>query len=191
MRTSPPVTAPLFRSEGQARLLNALALGEEKSLTQLAVELSTAYSGLHREIERLLQAGLLKERRVGRTRLVRFDDESPLAAPVRELLLVSVGVVPALAEAMAAIAAIEAVYLYGSFAARLRGHAGPAPNDIDVMVIGTPDPVEVYAACRAVGDLVHRPVNPTIMTPQEAGRSSGFMETVRSNPTVHVLGALP
>jgi hypothetical protein len=59
---------------------------------------------------------------------------------------------------------VKAAFLFGSFAARLRGEPGGAPVDIDVRVVGEPDPVAVYGACRRIGDQVHREVNPTIMT---------------------------
>lgn len=58
-------------------------------------------------------------------------------------------------------------FLYGSFAARMLGDAGPAPHDIDVMVLGEPDVDAVYQACTRVEAAVHRPVNPTILSPEE------------------------
>lgn len=47
------------------------------------------------------------------------------------------------------------------------GDAGPAPHDIDVMVLGEPDVDAVYQACTRVEAAVHRPVNPTILSPEE------------------------
>ena len=38
---------------------------------------------------------------------------------------------------------------------------------------------------------VHRPVNPTILTPEEFTASSGFLDHVRSGPAVAVVGKLP
>jgi hypothetical protein len=73
----------------------------------------------------------------------------------------------------------------------MRGEPGNAPNDIDVLVVGTPDPMAVYDACRRVGDQVGREVNPTIMTPDEVAEHSGFLTQVRHSPTVLVIGDLP
>ncbi|MGI8614426.1 MAG: hypothetical protein ACR2KL_10865, partial [Nocardioidaceae bacterium] len=78
--------------------------------------------------------------------------------------------------------------LYGSFAARLHGVNGPVPHDIDVMIVGTPDVEAVYEACTRVEAAVHRPVNPTILSPSESKAESGFLDTVRSSPTVSVVG---
>ncbi len=49
----------------------------------------------------------------------------------------------------------------------------------------------VYEACARVEAEVHRPVNPTILTPEELAASSGFLDNVRSGPAVAVIGELP
>lgn len=185
--------APLFRSDGQARLLVELFLSgaDELNLNELAQRAGLAYGTVHREVRRLLDAGLLSERRVGQARFVRPDPASPLTRPVRDLLLVSAGPAPLLAGELRDIEGVRAAFLYGSFAARVRGEPGTAPRDIDVMVVGAPDPMAVYDACRRVGDQVGREVNPTIMTPAEMEEHSGFLAQVRESPTVTVIGQLP
>jgi len=189
MRTEAPLLAPVFRSDGQARLLSALLLsGDELSITDLAERADLAYPTAHREVARLIDAGILVERQVGRTRLIRGNPDSPLAAPLREILTVVSGPVVLLAEEFGRIEGIESAFLYGSFAARLRGVDGPAPYDIDVMVVGAPDVDAVYEACTRVEAAVHRPVNPTILSAEELTAQSGFLDTVRSNPIVPVIG---
>jgi len=189
VRTPAPVLAPLFRSEAQAQLLSELLLGDEElSLTALADRAGLPYPTVHREVARLQDAGLLLDRRVGNTRLVRGNPESPLLAPVRTILLVVTGPVVLLRRALDHIEGIECAFLFGSFASRARGTPGPAPNDIDLMVIGTPDSHRVYQACREVSEEVGRIVNPTIMTPDEWSAHAGFVDDVRSNPIVEVQG---
>jgi hypothetical protein len=131
------------------------------------------------------------ERQVARTRLIRANDDSPLVDPLREILTVATGPVVILAEELARIDGIESAFLYGSFAARMLGDAGPAPHDIDVMVLGEPDVDAVYEACARIEAAVHRPVNPTILTPEEFAAPSAFLDNVRSGPAVAVIGDLP
>lgn len=185
--------APLFRSDGQARLLAELFLSgaDELTVNDLARRAGLPYSSVHREVRRLVEAGLLSERRVGQARLVRPDPSSPLTQPVREILLVSAGPVPLLAAELRSIAGVEVAFLYGSFAARMRGEPGEAPGDIDVMVVGAPDPMAVYEACQRVGDQVGREVSATILTPEELEEHSGFLAEVRRRPTVAILGIVP
>ena len=192
MRTEAPLLAPIFRSDGQARLLSTLLLsGDELSVTDLAERAGLAYPTVHREVARLVDAGILSERRVGRTRLTRANDESPLVRPLREILTVVTGPVVILAAELGRIDGIETAFLYGSFAARMLGDAGPAPHDIDVMVLGEPGVDAVYEACTRVEAAVHRPVNPTILTAEEFAAPSGFLDNVRSGPAVAVIGELP
>ena len=192
MRTQAPLLAPIFRSEGQARLLAVLLLGDvEWSISDVADRAQLAYPTAHREVARLLDAGILEERKVGRIRLLRANPSSPLTAPLRDILLVSTGPVVLLAEALAVIAGIDAAFLYGSFAARMRGIEGPAPHDIDLVVIGSPDAAQVYAACARVEEMVHRPINPTVLSGDEFQKQSGFLSEVRSSPAIPVIGGLP
>lgn len=191
VRSPAPILAPLFRSEAQARLLSELLLTEEElSITDLADRAGLTYPTAHREVSRLEDAGLLRDRRVGNTRLVRGNPESPLLAPVRSILLVVTGPVVLLQRELASIEGIQCAFIFGSFAARAKGISGPPPNDIDLMVIGTPSPREVYQACRRVSDHVGRIVNPTVMTPDEWAEQTGFVADVRSNPIVEIQGEL-
>jgi len=191
MRTASPLLAPIFRSEGQARLLSVILLAGDYTLTELAQRADLAYPTAHREVGRLLDAGILTEHLVGRSRVIGANEASPLVAPLRDILLISSGPVALLAEEFSRVDGIEYAFLYGSFAARMRGVPGQSPNDIDVMVIGAPDAEAVYEACTRVEELVRRPVNPTLLSRAEAERDSGFLSQVFSNPTVPVIGVDP
>lgn len=94
---------------------------------------------------------------------------------------------------LSAIPNIDAAFLYGSYPARTAGVAGPPPNDIDVMVIGTPDADAVYSACDRVERQVRRPVNPSILSPAEASAQpqSGFLQSLLSHPTVPLVWRWP
>lgn len=189
MRVQPPLLAPVFRSEAQSRLLAALLIdGSELSISDLADRVGLAYATAHGELSRLLAAGILRERLVGRSRLLSGNPDSPLVPPLREILLVVSGPVALLSEVLGSIDGVERAFIFGSFAARARGIEGAAPNDIDLMVIGTPDVAAVYDACRNVEASVGRPINPTILTPAELEAQSGFLASVRSNPILPIIG---
>lgn len=110
---------------------------------------------------------------------------------MREILRVATGPVVMLAEELGRIDGIGSAFVNGSFAARMLGDAGPAPRDIDVMVLGQPNADAVYEACTRIEAAGHGAVNPTILTPEEFAESSGFLENVRSGPAVVVIGELP
>ena len=192
MRTRPPLIAPLFRSDGQARLLSTLLLSDDElSLTDLAERSDLAYATAHREVERLLDAGILSERLAGRTRLVRPNTSSPLARPLREIVLIATGPLPLLRQELDGIEGVESAFIFGSFAARMNGVEGATPNDIDVMIVGEPDAGAIYDACQQVEAAVRRPVNPVITTREEFDDDSGFHQQVRESPIVPILGEAP
>ncbi|HET7173536.1 MAG TPA: hypothetical protein VFI30_04580 [Nocardioidaceae bacterium] len=107
---------------------------------------------------------------------------------MREILTVATGPVVLRSDEFVRIDGIESAFLYGSFAARMLGDAGPAPHDIDVMVVGYPEVDAAYEACTRVEAAVQRPINPTILSAEEFKAESGYLDTVRSGPIVPVLG---
>jgi hypothetical protein len=64
---------------------------------------------------------------------------------------------------------------------------GPAPHDVDVLIIGAPNRDEVYEAARRAQDRLGREVNTTI---RKAGQwhsaQDGFTRQLRSSPLVRI-----
>jgi DNA-binding transcriptional ArsR family regulator len=195
MRTKAPLLAPLFRTEGQAAILAEILLtGETIGMSDLARRVDLAKSSVHREVTRLVDAGLLEMRVVGREWQLSANLDSPLTEPVRTILAVAYGPVPMLTEALSEIPGVEAAVLFGSFAARASGIPGAAPNDIDVLVVGEPAMSAISVATRRVAARVGRPVNPSVMTAAEwddlVARGSSFAQELTSRPTIALVGSL-
>lgn len=191
MRSEPPLLAPVFRSDAQARLLASLLLtDDELTLNQLAERAATPYATAHREVARLIDAGILTERTVGRARLIGGNPDSPLVEPLRRILAVAAGPALYLTDELTRIPGVEIAFIYGSFAARATGVVGPPPQDVDVLVIGDPDREAVYAACERVESKVGRPVNPAVFTPAEvaSGQFAGFLDQVAALPRLPLIG---
>jgi predicted nucleotidyltransferase len=182
VKTSPPPLLPLFRSSGQARLLAQLfALPQDQglSLADLGRAAGLASSRVHREVESLESAGLVRSERVGTARLVRPNVDSPYYPELRSLLLKAFGPAVVLKPLLSEVPGVEEAYLFGSWASRYLGEPGFAPGDIDLLVVGDVDPGDVYRACRRAENALGRPVNPTILSRQEwADRESGFVRAV-------------
>jgi hypothetical protein len=156
MTRNTSVLAPVLRSETQARLLAAVLLhpDREASIADLARETGSDPGNLHAEVERLVQAGILTDRRAGRTRLLRAGT-SALIGPLANLLLLGYGPKTVVETAMRGIPNIEQAFIVGSWAARYQGEPGAFPNDVDVVVVGKPDRDDVteavVEALRAIG----------------------------------------
>jgi hypothetical protein len=147
MTRNASVLAPVLRSETQARLLAAVLLhpDREASIADLARETGSDPGNLHAEVERLVEAGILTDRRAGRTRLLRAGT-SALIGPLANLLLLGYGPKTVVEKALRGIPGIEQAFIGGSWAARYEGQPGAFPNDIDVIVVGKPDRDDVTDA---------------------------------------------
>jgi DNA-binding transcriptional ArsR family regulator len=187
MKVSTPLLAPLFRSEVQGKLLAALFADPEKeySITRLADWVGTSQPTATREINRAEGARIVTSRRVGKTRLVRADTANPLYRPYSEIVLATYGAPEVVRQEFEAVPGVSHLYLFGSFAARYMGEEGPAPNDLDVIVVGTPTRNEVYEAAERAEKRVGIPVNPTIRSEEEWRRSDDpFLKEIRSRALV-------
>lgn len=159
---------PVFRSQHQAELLMWLMLhpDEEFSVSDLAMRLGVPLSTLHREVVRLDEAALLVSRTQGRNRLLRANTSHPAAAALTSLLEVTFGPRAVIAEEFA-ITGAEQVLIFGSWAARYAGQAGPPPHDIDVLVVGKVDRADLYDAADRAHSRLGIEVNPVLRTAKQ------------------------
>ncbi|MDQ2958502.1 MAG: winged helix-turn-helix domain-containing protein [Actinomycetota bacterium] len=188
MRTAAPIL-PIFRSSGQSAVLAEVFLSPaELSAAEVAQRCGLSYPTVRREARELIEAGLLAQRQVGQSQLLSPDQSSPYFGPLREILNLAFGVVPRLRDALQPIGGIEAAAVFGSYAERMVGGRGPAPVDIDVVVVGDPDVNQVYAACTEVSRHVGREVNPVIVSAAEWLSPEPFLAQVRGGALLDILG---
>lgn len=180
---------PIFRSL-QGELLAWLLLhpGEEFTMTATAKQLGVRLNTLHDEATRLLQAGLLTSRPVGRARLLSANPAHPGTRALTELLEITFGPRPVVAREFAQLPGVTRVIIFGSWAARYHGITGPPPNDIDVLVLGEVDRGEVYAAADRAQARIGMQVNPVIRTAQMWDeRADPLIKQIQASPHVEVL----
>jgi predicted nucleotidyltransferase len=188
MQLPPPPIFPIFRSRITCTVLTVTYVGDgEHSVGELAEAAGTDSGTMAREVSRLEEAGILSSRHVGRTKLVRANQGAPFYGPLRDLATITLGPAKVLAEELADVGGIEEAVIFGSWAARMRGEPGPAPVDIDLLVIGRPDRDDLHeAVARARARLV-REVN-TVVISRTRWESSedGFVRELHSRPQVMV-----
>jgi DNA-binding transcriptional ArsR family regulator len=185
-RGSTPSLLPILRSQQQGEIL-ALLLGDpdrELSITEISHRTGAPHPSVYREVQRAEEAGLVKTRKIGNTRLIRADTSSPYYAGLAEVLTRAFGVPAVIAQALQRVSGIDVAYIYGSWAARHAGQPGQRPvGDIDVLVLGAPDRDQLYEAVAAAEEQLGRPVQATVRGAGwlEAGTGS-FHENVSSRP---------
>ncbi len=189
MRTSPPLLLPIFRSASQARILSEIHHAKSpQTLLEISRSASVPYATVHREVGRMVGAGILLADRLGNAIVARFNPDSLLTAPLRQLIELALGPIPVLKELLSEIGGVDSAFIFGSWAERASGIAGEPPSDIDIIVIGDPDVGAIYGACREAGLRLQQDVNPIIMSKRDWGDNTVFNKSVKSHRIISIVG---
>lgn len=189
MRKTSPLDA-LFPKTRQAVLATVyMDPTREWYLSDLARHIGVTPSSLQREIVSLVRAGILRRREDGNRVYYSAETESPIFGDLHGLLLRTAGLRDVLAESLEPFRErIAVAFVYGSLA---RNEEQPS-SDIDLMVIGSVGLAELARALKDAEDMLLRPVNPSIYTPEEIAEKLAtghhFLDTVMSKEKLFVLG---
>jgi DNA-binding transcriptional ArsR family regulator len=190
MKVKAPPLLPILRSATQARLLTALLLdpNREYSLNELAEIGQTSAPTVGREVDRAEEAGIVRTRNVGRTRLVRAHTDSIAYEPLRDLLLAAFGPLAVVGDEFADLDGVQRLFIFGSWAERFEGASGHQPNDVDVLIIGVPDRTAVYEAAERAEAALRRPVQVTIRRAEQWAQPDGdpFLVEIQRRPLVEI-----
>ena len=189
MRSKAPALFPVFRSRAQAEILAVTLLHPEReqTITDLARRLRIPLATVSDEVARLLGADLFTVRKVGRANLLRPNVGNRVVGPLTEIVLATMGPHLVVQEAFAGLQGVERLLIFGSWAARYHDEAGPPPNDLDVLLVGTPNRAEVYEAAETVEQHTGMPVNPVIASARRWNDDADpLMRQIQSHPRVGV-----
>ena len=192
MRTGAPSLLPMFRSELQVHLLALLLLQPERTWTLdiLSDQLNAPPSSIHRELHRLLDAGLARRDTRQRPHSYRAATDAPGYRPLRELLELTAGVPLRLADELADVEGIVAAAIHGSWAA---GTVRP-DSDLDVIVVTDGDRRVVQRAARRVGQQISRDIDASVLSREDFDdlrRSRNpFLGRILHGPRIDIIGDL-
>lgn len=189
MRTSASPLLPLLRSRTQGDILALTYLhpDREYSLSEMASRIGATVKTVHQEASRLAANGFLAERKLGNVRLVRCPPDNPLTPALTELMALTYGPLPVLTELLSPLEGILEAYIYGSWAARYSGQTGLPPNDVDVLVVGTPDRYALDEAAEQAREVLQREVNVQRMSGdvwRAEPVTDPFIRTLRDRPLI-------
>ena len=167
VRTS--LASALF-SATQQRVLGLLFGQAERSFfaTEL-ISLAGAGSGaVQREIQRLVESGLITVTKLGNQKHYQANRAAPIYHELHGIVIKTLGPAGVLRSALAPLEAkIKAAVLYGSVAKRSDG----AASDIDVLIVADGLTLEaVYATLAPAEKRLGRRVSPTLYTVKEFKR---------------------
>lgn len=158
----------LLGSRARGAVLARLLLHPEDELylRDLASQTGLAPRGVQIEADRLVELGLLEERRYGNRRYLRANVGHTLFDPLRQLLERTVGVEATMRQALTGQEAIHLALLYGSYAS---GEAKPG-SDVDLLIVGDLTLRKVVQLLNPVQRRLHLEINPIVMTEREFRR---------------------
>jgi predicted nucleotidyltransferase len=177
----------------RAGILSAILLEPRRwwFLSELARHLDAGPSSLQRELESLVESGILERREDGRRVYFRANAGSPVFADLRGLVEKTAGIVPALSRALGPFEdRIELAFIFGSIA---RGQER-ASSDVDLMIVGTLKQIDLVPVLRKLEDRFGREVNVTLFSSREfrdkLAAGDHFLSSVLKGRTILLRGSL-
>ena len=163
---------------------------EEIHLRELVRVTGFSPRSVNKEVDRLVDAGILLERRSSNRRYLRANKSHQLFNDLRNIIDKTIGVAPALAAALAEEKGIKLALLFGSAAS---GSEGPA-SDVDLLVVGSITLSRVLSITRPVQERIGRQINPVVIGMREfrqrRAKKEHFISTVLSGEIVTLAGEL-
>ena len=139
----------MWRSDVQPLILHEISLHAGLTAAAIAERHGLNRATVSHEVRRLVEAGVVTSTAVGRANQLALNWSNTATAHLVALADLSVGLLVDLA-ALYEIDGVRRVAIFGSWARRHLGEAGPPPGDIDVLVETDGDPWPVEEACLAI-----------------------------------------
>lgn len=157
-----------LRSKLRRRLLTFFYLNRKARVyvRQLAEAIEADSTNVSRELRRLEKDGLLRSETEGRQVYYSVNSGYPYLKPFFALLKGSIGIEPALRDALKSVPGVDSAWLVGSFA---KGEQD-AESDIDLLIVGDPDQTRLAQDMRKAEKVLRREINYTVLTPRELKR---------------------
>jgi predicted nucleotidyltransferase len=145
------------------RLLAHLLLRPDESfyVRELARMTGIPAGSIHRELTALYESGLLSRKHNGNQVLYQADQECPIYLELAAIFRKTIGLAALMTDALVDKAdRIDLAFVFGSMATGRQNQS----SDVDVMIIGDIQLVDVVKALLPVQQTLGREINPVIMT---------------------------
>ena len=127
-------------------------------MSELASFINSSPSSLQRELKTLVESGILRSRRDGNRLYFQAETDSPIFAPLQELLVQTLGVTLHLKDLLVSFKEkVYCAFIYGSVARQEES----TQSDIDLMIIGSIGLAEISPVLRELERQFKRDINPT------------------------------
>lgn len=137
---------------------------EELSMSELIQISAVGHGNVQRLVDKLVDAGLLLERRKGRYRGLSINQTFPFYSELRSIAMKSFAIKQPITQVLLPYAVqIEEAFIFGSVASGTdRAH-----SDIDLIVVGMPPLLDVFTDIAALEATIGRKINCNIYSREE------------------------
>ena len=181
----------LLRSGLRAKVLSRFFLHPEERyfVRQLNALIGGDATNLSRELSRLERIGILISTMEGRQKYYQANPDCPIREELRGIAAKTVGLADVLRAALTPLRpGIQAAFIYGSQAS---GKA-TTKSDVDVLVIGDLDELELHKAVGRAETGLGRAVNYRLMSAREfrlrRTAKGGFLARIVAGPKIMLVG---
>jgi predicted nucleotidyltransferase len=175
----------------RSRVLGLLLLHPERTyyLREIARLTSTIPGTLKRELDKLMEVGLLTVKKVGNQNHYQANRECPIYEDLANVLRKTSGLVDVLMDGLLPLSEkIQSAFVFGSVAS---GNVN-AKSDIDLMLIGDLTYAEVVSLMHPLQEQLGREINPKIFTVKEWQKlmrdNGAFVHDVLSKTKLFIIG---
>lgn len=178
-----------FLSKPEQRLMSAVFVHPDQDFgtLELLQRMGNSRGAGSAVLKRWVDAGLLRERKVGNQRRFSANPQFVLYPELRKMVLKTVGLTEPLAQALAPIAdrLLEA-FVFGSVAAG----RDTSESDIDLAVVGDVNLFDVSPLLDAVQSELGRAVHVNVYSEKEWASNDPVLAAVKKGPRVNLMEAI-
>lgn len=178
-------------SDYRSRVLGLLLLHPERTyyLREIARITGTVPGTLKRELDKLLEVGLITVKKVGNQNHYRANQDCPVYVDLANVLRKTSGINDVIMNAILPLSEnLQNVFIYGSMASGKEN----VKSDIDLMLIGDINYKEVVQLLHPLQEQLGREINPKILSVKEWSKlikdNGAFIQDVMNKPKLFIIG---
>ena len=152
-------------SKTTKKILSYFFLHEEASLyfNEMVRRLGEDKRNLAKKIKEFESMGLLSVEIRGNLKIYSVNKKFPLYKEYKKIVLKTAGIDKELKEALLKVQGVKEAFIFGSYVKKKMDRL----SDIDVMVIGEQNTIDLHKALSQVQKSIDREINVTSMSPKE------------------------
>jgi len=184
------ISSILF-TEYRSKVLGLILLhpGQKYYLREIARMTNTVPGTLKRELDKLVEAGILEFEKSGHQHYYSANRNSPIFEDLANILRKTSGLVDIIKSSLTTLSKnIDSAFIFGSMASGAESEG----SDIDIMVVGMIDFEEVVSVLYPLQKTLAREINPKVFRSSEwlqlLKEKNSFIRDVMSKPRLFVIG---